>query len=86
MLFNHLMCNEVLRAWMHVATFLMVFSDVLPGTLGVSTRFLICLDSRYGQTGSMGCERKGPTAYSIAFLVGFIKDLVFFSQNQFETR
>ena len=42
MLFNHLMCNEVLRAWMHVATFLMVFSDVLPGTLGVSTRFLIC--------------------------------------------
>ena len=23
------------------------------------------------------CERKGPTAYSISFLVGFIKDLVF---------
>ena len=38
---------------------------------------LICRDSRYGQTGATGCERKGPTAYSISFLVGFIKDLGF---------
>ena len=38
---------------------------------------LICRDSRY-------CERKGPTASSISFLVGFIKDLFFFSQNHFE--
>ena len=36
---------------------------------------LICPDSRYGQTGATCCERKGPTAYSISFLVGFIKDL-----------
>ena len=38
---------------------------------------LICRDSRYGQTGATCCERKGPTAYSISFLVGFIKDLGF---------
>ena len=38
---------------------------------------LICRDSRYGQTGATCCERKGPAAYSISFLVGFIKDLVF---------
>ena len=38
---------------------------------------LICRDSRYGQTGSTCCERKGPTAYSISFLVGFIMDLGF---------
>ena len=38
---------------------------------------LICRDSRYGQTGATCCERKGPTAYSIPFLVGFIKDLGF---------
>ena len=38
---------------------------------------LICGDSRYGQTGATCCERKGPAAYSISFLVGFIKDLVF---------
>ena len=38
---------------------------------------LICRDSRYGQTGATCCERKGPTAYSVKFLVGFIKDLVF---------
>ena len=38
---------------------------------------LICRDSRYGQSGAMCCERKGPTAYSISFLVGFIKDLGF---------
>ena len=38
---------------------------------------LICRDSRYGQTGATCCERKGPTACSISFLVGFIKDLVF---------
>ena len=38
---------------------------------------LMCRDSRYGQTGATCCERKGPTAYSISFLVGFIKDLGF---------
>ena len=38
---------------------------------------LICRDSRYGQTGAPCCERKGPTALSISFLVGFIKDLGF---------
>ena len=38
---------------------------------------LICRDSRYGQTGATWCEWKGPTAYSISFLVGFIKDLGF---------
>ena len=38
---------------------------------------LICRDSRYGQTGATCCERTGPTAYSISFLVGFIKDLGF---------
>ena len=27
---------------------------------------LICRDSRYGQTGATCCERKGPTAHSIA--------------------
>ena len=37
---------------------------------------LICRDSRYGRTGATCCERKGPTAYSISFLVG-IKDLGF---------
>ena len=36
---------------------------------------LICRDSRYGQSGATCCERKGPTAYSNSFLVGFIKDL-----------
>ena len=36
---------------------------------------LICRDSRHGQTGATCCERKVPTAYSISFLVGFIKDL-----------
>ena len=36
---------------------------------------LICRDSRYGQTGAPCCERKGPTACSMSFLVGFIKDL-----------
>ena len=40
-------------------------------------RILICRDSRYGQTGATCCERKGPTAYSISFLVGFVKDLCF---------
>ena len=38
---------------------------------------LICRDSRYGQTEATCCERKGLTAYSISFLVGFIKDLGF---------
>ena len=38
---------------------------------------LICRDSRYRQTGATCCERKSPTAYSISFLVGFIKDLGF---------
>ena len=38
---------------------------------------LICRVSRYGQTGATCCERKGPTAYSISFLVGFIRDLSF---------
>ena len=38
---------------------------------------LICRDSRHGQTGATCCERKGPTAYSISLLLGFIKDLGF---------
>ena len=38
---------------------------------------LICRDSTYGQTGATCCERKGPTADSISFLVGFIEDLGF---------
>ena len=38
---------------------------------------LICRDSKYGQTGATCCERKGPTAFSISCLVGFIKDLGF---------
>ena len=38
---------------------------------------LISRDSRYGQAGATCCERKGPAAYSISFLVGFIKDLGF---------
>ena len=38
---------------------------------------LICRDSRYGHTGATCCERKGPTAYSTSFLVGFIKHLGF---------
>ena len=37
---------------------------------------LICRDSTYGQ-GATCCERKGPTAYSMSFLVGFVKDLRF---------
>ena len=36
---------------------------------------LTCRDSRNGQTGATCCEREGPTAYSISFIVGFIKDL-----------
>ena len=36
-----------------------------------------CRDSRYGQTVATCCERKGPTAYSVSFLVGFIEDLGF---------
>ena len=46
---------------------------------------LICRDSRYAQTGATCCERKGPTAYSISFHVGFTKDLSF-SKNHFEMR
>ena len=38
---------------------------------------LICRDSRCGQTGATCCERKGPTALFISFLVSFIKDLGF---------
>ena len=38
---------------------------------------LICRESRYGQTGATRCERKGSTACSISFPVGFIKDLGF---------
>ena len=47
--------------------------------------FLVRRDSRYGQTGATCCERKGPTAYSISFRVGFIKNLGF-AQNHFEMR
>ena len=38
---------------------------------------LICRDNRHGQTGATCCERKGPRAYSISLLAGFIKDLDF---------
>ena len=38
---------------------------------------LICRDSKYGQTGATCCERKSPTAYSISFLMEFIRDLGF---------
>ena len=38
---------------------------------------LICRDSKYGHTGATCCERKGPRANSISFLVGLIKDLGF---------
>ena len=38
---------------------------------------LICRDSRCGQTGTACCERKGPTANSVSFLVGFTRDLGF---------
>ena len=38
---------------------------------------LICRDSRYGQTGQTCCERKGTTACTISFPLGFIKDLGF---------
>ena len=44
-------------------------ADMLP--------ILICRGSRHGQMGVTCCERKGPTAYSISLLVGFIKDLGF---------
>ena len=40
-------------------------------------RFQLCRDSRFGQTGATRCERKGPTACSVSFLVGFVKDLFF---------
>ena len=42
---------------------------------GNTLPILICRDRKYGQTGASCCERKGPTAYFISFLVGFIKDL-----------
>ena len=42
-------------------------ADVLP--------FLICRESRYVNTGATCFERKGFTAYSISFLIHFIKDL-----------
>ena len=38
---------------------------------------LICRDNRHGQTRATCRERKGPTAYFIPLLVGFIKDLDF---------
>ena len=38
---------------------------------------LICRDNRHGQMGATCCERKGPLAHSISFLVGFIKDIGF---------
>ena len=38
---------------------------------------LMCRDSRIGQMGATCCERKGTTAYSTSFLVGFIKDIGF---------
>ena len=36
---------------------------------------MICRDSRNGQNGATCCVRKCPTAYSISFLFGVIKDL-----------
>ena len=38
---------------------------------------LTCRDGRYGQTKAACRERKGPTAYSMSFVVGFIKNLGF---------
>ena len=38
---------------------------------------LICRDNRCGRTGATCCERKRLQAYSISFLVVFIKDLGF---------
>ena len=35
---------------------------------------LVCRDSRHGQTGATCCEKKGPTAHAVSFMVGFIKD------------
>ena len=40
-------------------------------------QILICQDGRYDQTGATHCERKGPAAYYISFLVGSSKILVF---------
>ena len=47
---------------------------------------LIRRDSRCGQTGTTCCERDGPTACSISFLVGAIHRVFCFSQNHFEMR
>ena len=38
---------------------------------------LNCRDSRYGQIGATSCGRKGPTANSVSFPVGFIDDFFF---------
>ena len=54
-------------------------SITVPRHKKMETRFqnLNCRDSRNGQTGATCCEREGHTAYSISFLVGFIKELGF---------
>ena len=59
----------------------MMILDMLYGfrTLVAADTFpiLICRDSKYDHTGATCCERKGPTAYVISFLAGFIQDLGF---------
>ena len=47
---------------------------------------LICRDSRYGQTGATCCERKGPTAYSISFLVGCFRRIILKCDNEASTK
>ena len=42
----------------------------------------MCRDSKYGQNGATCCERKGPTAYFIKFLVVVFK--ICFSKNHLQ--
>ena len=70
--------NIELNCWRKRTTPIAAFGDVSMTPESADTfPTLICRDTRFGQTGPTCCERKGPTAYSISFLVGFIKDLGF---------
>ena len=42
---------------------------------------LLRRDGGHGQTGATCCERNGPTAHSMSFRFGFIKDLGFCKNN-----